>query len=157
MLRYALTRLVSLALSLVVASLVVFVALEVVPGDPAGYMLGMNATPEAVAALRAELGLDAGPVERYLGWVGGMLRGDFGISYTYRTPVAGMVWRPAAGVAAAGALWRWRSRRDRLPGRDLGGGAARDGGRRRGDGGDAARRGGAELLVRDAAGAASSR
>ena len=91
MLRYALTRLVSLALSLVVASLVIFVALEVVPGDPAGYMLGLNATPETVAALRAELGLDAGPVERYLGWVGGMLRGDFGISYTYRTPVAGMV------------------------------------------------------------------
>ena len=91
MLRYALTRLVSLALSLVVASLVIFVALEVVPGDPAAYMLGLNASPEAVAALRTELGLDAGPVERYLGWVGGMLRGDFGISYTYRTPVAGMV------------------------------------------------------------------
>ncbi len=95
MLRYALTRLVSLALSLVVASLVIFVALQVVPGDPAGYMLGLNATPEAVAALRAELGLDAGPVARYLGWVGGMLRGDFGISYTYRTPVAGMVWERA--------------------------------------------------------------
>ena len=60
-----------------------------VPGDPAGYMLGLNATPEAVAALRTELGLDAGPVERYLAWVGGMLTGDFGISYTYRTPVAG--------------------------------------------------------------------
>jgi peptide/nickel transport system permease protein len=95
MLRYALTRLVSLALSVVVASLVIFVALQVVPGDPAGYMLGLNATPEAVAALRAELGLDAGPVARYLGWVGGMLRGDFGISYTYRTPVAGMVWERA--------------------------------------------------------------
>ena len=52
MLRYALTRFVSLALSLVVASLVVFVALEVVPGDPAAYMLGLNASPETVAALR---------------------------------------------------------------------------------------------------------
>jgi peptide/nickel transport system permease protein len=62
-----------------------------VPGDPAAYMLGMNASPETVAALRAELGLDAGPVERYLTWAGGMLRGDFGISYTYRTPVADMV------------------------------------------------------------------
>jgi peptide/nickel transport system permease protein len=91
MLGYALTRLVSLSLSLVVASLVVFLALEVVPGDPAAYMLGLNASPEAVAALRTELGLDHGPVERYAGWVSGMVRGDFGISHTYRTPVAGMI------------------------------------------------------------------
>jgi peptide/nickel transport system permease protein len=91
MLRYALARLLSLAASLAVASVVIFVALEVVPGDPAAYMLGLNATPEAVAALRTELGLDAGPVERYLSWVAGMLRGDFGVSYTYRTPVAGMI------------------------------------------------------------------
>ncbi len=91
MLRYALKRLVSLGLTLVVASIVVFCALEVVPGDPAAYMLGMNASPEAVAALRSELGLDASPVARYFDWAGGMLRGDFGISYTYRTPVAGMI------------------------------------------------------------------
>jgi peptide/nickel transport system permease protein len=88
---YALRRLASLAASLVVASLVIFALIEIVPGDPAAYMLGMNASPEAVAALRAELGLDAGPVERYLDWAGGMLRGDFGVSYTYRTPVAQMV------------------------------------------------------------------
>jgi peptide/nickel transport system permease protein len=91
LLDYAARRLASLAVSLVVASVVVFLALEVLPGDPAGYMLGLNATPEAVAALRAELGLEAGAVSRYLGWVGGMLTGDFGISYTYRTPVAGMI------------------------------------------------------------------
>ena len=54
MLRYALTRLLSLGLGLAVASLVVFVLLEVVPGDPAAYMLGLNATPEAVAALRTD-------------------------------------------------------------------------------------------------------
>ena len=69
----------------------IFLALQVVPGDPASYMLGLNASPETVAALRAQLGLDAGPVTRYIAWVGGMLTGDFGISYTYRTPVAGMV------------------------------------------------------------------
>ncbi len=91
MLGYVANRLASLVASLVVASVVVFAAIEVVPGDPASYMLGMNATPEAVAALRAELGLDAGPLARYLGWVGGMLTGDFGVSYTYRTPVSGMV------------------------------------------------------------------
>ncbi len=91
MLRYVLRRLLSLAASLVVASLVVFVALSVVPGDPAATMLGLNASPETVAALRTELGLGGGPVARYLGWAGGMLRGDFGISYTYRTPVAQIV------------------------------------------------------------------
>jgi peptide/nickel transport system permease protein len=90
-LHYGLTRLVSLVLSLVVASVVVFVALEVVPGDPAAYMLGLNASPEKVAALRTDLGLDAPPVARYFAWVGGMLSGDFGISYAYRTPVAAMV------------------------------------------------------------------
>lgn len=91
MIRFALTRLLSLAASLAAASLVIFAAIEIVPGDPAAYMLGMNASPETVAALRAELGLDAGPVARYFDWVGGMLRGDFGVSYTYRTPVAEMV------------------------------------------------------------------
>lgn len=91
MLRYALTRLASLAASLAAASLAIFLLVEVVPGDPAATMLGMTATPEAVAALRSELGLDQGPVARYLAWVGGMLTGDFGVSYTYRTPVAGMV------------------------------------------------------------------
>ena len=91
MLRYAARRTVSLILSLVVASLVIFLVLEVVPGDPAAYMLGVNAQPDTLAALRAELGLDQSPTARYLDWVGGMLVGDFGISYTYRTPVAGMI------------------------------------------------------------------
>ncbi len=88
---YAIRRLTSLGASLLVASLVIFTAIEVVPGDPAAYMLGLNASPEAVAALRTQLGLDAGPVERYFDWIGGMLAGDFGTSYTYRTPVAGMI------------------------------------------------------------------
>ena len=84
-------RLVSLCLSLGVASLVIFLAIEVVPGDPAAFMLGMNAAPEAVAALRAELGLDGSLTERYLAWIGGMLTGDFGTSYTYRVPVGELV------------------------------------------------------------------
>jgi peptide/nickel transport system permease protein len=91
LLRYLVKRLTSLGLSLLIASLVIFIAIEVVPGDPAAYMLGMNASPETVAALRSQLGLDAGPVERYFTWVGGMLVGDFGTSYTYRTPIAQMI------------------------------------------------------------------
>jgi peptide/nickel transport system permease protein len=88
---YLLRRVASLALTLLVASVVIFLTLQVVPGDPARFMLGMNASADAVAALRAQLGLDQGPLERYLAWIGGMLRGDFGISYTFRTPVAQMV------------------------------------------------------------------
>lgn len=91
MLHYLLKRLLSLAVSLVVASLVIFLALEVVPGDPAAYMLGINAQEDTLAALREELGLNGSVVERYLSWAGGLLQGDFGTSYTYRTPVAEMI------------------------------------------------------------------
>ena len=91
MLRYALKRAASLMISLAVASLVIFFVIEVAPGDPASFMLGINAEPETVAALRAELGLDQSKAQRYLAWVSGMLSGDFGMSYTYRTPVAGMI------------------------------------------------------------------
>lgn len=91
MLRYSLKRLLSLCLSLLAASVVIFVAIEVVPGDPASYMLGMNAQPDTIAALRDELGLNASAISRYVGWVMGMLQGDFGISYTYRTPVVDMI------------------------------------------------------------------
>lgn len=91
MLRYCLKRLLSLCLSLTVASIVIFAVIEVAPGDPAAFMLGLNAQPDTVAALRTELGLDAPKFQRYLEWIGGMLRGDFGTSYTYRTPVADMI------------------------------------------------------------------
>ncbi|MCA1285250.1 ABC transporter permease [Salipiger bermudensis] len=91
MLAYALKRLFILAISLAVASLVIFLVVEVAPGDPASFMLGINARPDTVAALRAELGLDLPVHERYLVWVSGMVQGDFGTSYTYRAPVAQMV------------------------------------------------------------------
>ena len=91
MIGFALNRLVSLLASLIVASLVVFAAVEIVPGDPARFMLGINAQPDTVAALRAELGLDRLLVERYLSWVGGLFTGDLGVSYTYRSPVSEIV------------------------------------------------------------------
>lgn len=96
MLRYTLSRLFSLALSLLAASVVIFAAIEIIPGDPASYMLGINARPDTVAALRAEMGLDQGVLSRYFHWIGGMVQGDFGTSYTYGTPVAEMV---------AGRVW----------------------------------------------------
>ncbi len=91
MLRYATLRFLSLTLSLIVASVVIFAVIEVIPGDPAAFMLGMNASPDTVAALRADLGLEGSVPARYLAWVGGMLTGDFGTSYTYRVPVADLV------------------------------------------------------------------
>ncbi len=91
MLGYALRRLGAMVVALAVASVVIFLVVEVAPGDPARFMLGINARPDTVAALRAELGLDVPKWQRYLDWAGGMIRGDFGTSYTYRTPVADMV------------------------------------------------------------------
>lgn len=91
MLRYALKRFQSLVISLLVASVVVFAALEIVPGDPASFMLGINARPDTVAALREELGLNAPVYQRYFTWVASFFVGDFGTSYTYRTPVAGII------------------------------------------------------------------
>ena len=84
-------RALSLVASLAVASVTIFLLLQAVPGDPAAFMLGTGARPDNVAALRAELGLDGSLLERYATWVGGMLRGDLGTSYTYRVPVAELV------------------------------------------------------------------
>lgn len=91
MLVYFLKRLVSVILSLIMASVVVFLLLEVVPGDPAAYMMGLNAEPSAVEALREQMGLNAPAITRYVSWVGGMLHGDFGISYTYKVPVSELI------------------------------------------------------------------
>ena len=91
MLNYIFKRFLSLIISLAVASLVIFFVIEVAPGDPAQFMLGINAQPDTVAALRTELGLDVPKWQRYLGWVGGLVTGDFGTSYTYRTPISTMI------------------------------------------------------------------
>ena len=91
MLRYALRRLGSLLISLIVASLVIFAVIEVIPGDPASFMLGINARPDTVEALRDELGLNAALHERYFSWITGLLSGDFGTSYTYRSPVGEII------------------------------------------------------------------
>jgi peptide/nickel transport system permease protein len=91
MLRYTLKRFLSLIISLAVASVVIFFVIEVAPGDPASFMLGVNAQPDTLASLRAELGLDVPKWQRYIDWITGMMVGDFGTSYTYRTPVSEMV------------------------------------------------------------------
>jgi len=88
MTRWITGRLLSLLASLLVASLVIFFVLEVVPGDPARFILGINAQPDTLAALRAQLGLDQPVWARYWGWLTGLATGQLGTSYTYRVPVA---------------------------------------------------------------------
>src|SRR5919202_3377895 len=87
MIVFLLRRFVLFVATLVVASLVVFLVLEVLPGDPAQLILGVDAQPDTLAALRRQLGLDRPAPLRYLAWAGSLLRGDFGVSYTYNVPV----------------------------------------------------------------------
>ena len=73
--------------TLLVASLLIFLLLEILPGDPAAVILGVGAQEDTLRALRAELGLDLPAPVRYLNWLGEVLQGDLGRSYTYNTPV----------------------------------------------------------------------
>ena len=91
MLLFAARRVLILAATLVFASLIVFAALEILPGDAAQTMLGASATPDSVAALGHKLGLDRPAPERYLAWIGGALKGDLGASYAYNSPIAPLI------------------------------------------------------------------
>lgn len=91
MLNYVSKRILIGILTLLAASIVVFIVLEIVPGDPARLMLGMNATEDAVRALQQQMGLDQPLLIRYFSWIGGLLVGDFGKSYTYSVPVLNLI------------------------------------------------------------------
>jgi ABC-type dipeptide/oligopeptide/nickel transport system permease component len=88
---YLAERLGVLLATLLAATAIVFVIVQVVPGDPVRYMMGLQADPDTVALMRHQLGLDAGPLQRYGAWVGGLLHADFGLSYTYRIPVSSLL------------------------------------------------------------------
>lgn len=91
MLSFLIRRSLTLLFTLLAASLVVFLVLEVLPGDPALLMLGTEARDDTLAALRAQMGLDRPAAERYVLWIFGLLTGDLGTSYTYSVPVAKLV------------------------------------------------------------------
>ena len=86
-----LRRLAAALLMLLVTSLVIFLAIEAAPGDPAEIMLGTSAQADTLAALRSQLGLDRPMMVRYAAWLGGVVNGDLGQSYTYGVPVAGLI------------------------------------------------------------------
>ena len=71
-------------LTLFVVSVIIFSAIELLPGDFAQAVLGQAALPETVAAFRAELGLNDPPIQRYFQWIGGIMQGDFGVSFSGR-------------------------------------------------------------------------
>lgn len=88
---FLLKRVLTLIATLVVTSIVVFVVLEVLPGDAAQMMMGADASPEAVKALAEKFGLDRPPLERYFGWIKGLLVFELGDSYAYQSPVATLI------------------------------------------------------------------
>ncbi|WP_185982927.1 ABC transporter permease [Aureimonas mangrovi] len=103
--RLLLGRFTGLVATLFAVTAVVFLVMQVLPGDPAAVMLGTSAQPDTLAALRAELGLDRPAVMRYGAWLAGLVTGDLGTSTTYGVPVAGLmadrlaVTLPLAGLA----------------------------------------------------------
>lgn len=88
---FLLRRLLSFAATLAVASVLVFAVLELLPGNAAQVILGDSATPESLAALEAQLGLDRPPTTRYLQWIGGLLRGETAESLSYGEPTASLI------------------------------------------------------------------
>ena len=89
--KYVAKKFLTLIITLFIVSLLAFLAFQVIPGDPTTKMLGTEATPEAVAALRAELGLDKPVPVRYWNWLTAFLAGDMGTSYSYHMPVGEML------------------------------------------------------------------
>lgn len=88
---FVLRRLLTLLATLVGASLIIFLVLDALPGNAAQALMGADASPDAVQALTIKLGLDQPLLTRYVHWIGGMMVGDLGNSYTYGTSVAGLI------------------------------------------------------------------
>jgi peptide/nickel transport system permease protein len=88
---YALRRVVSLVPVLLGISFIVFFLIRLIPGDPAATLLGVHATPDAVRALRAQMGLDQPLWRQYLKFLGHLVRGDLGYSYVYSSSVLSLI------------------------------------------------------------------
>ena len=89
--KYVGKKLGAMLVTLLLISFLVFLAFDIIPGDAAMAQLGTEATPERLEALREEMGLNKPLLERYFIWLVAFLQGDFGVSYKYNMPVAGMI------------------------------------------------------------------
>ena len=98
--KYLLNRLWQSALTLVLASIVVFVGIRMIPGDPALAMAGEEADPEMIAATREKLGLDKPIIVQYFAFIANMFRGDFGNSVRTGAPVSDLI-----GATLPVTLW----------------------------------------------------
>jgi peptide/nickel transport system permease protein len=87
-------------ITLFVVSIIIFVSIEMLPGDFAKAILGQAATPETVAAFQKTVGLDKPPVERYVNWITGVIQGDFGISFSGLGALGGGQERTVASLIA---------------------------------------------------------
>src|SRR5450756_106973 len=85
--RFVLQRLVSLVLTLLVASIVIFGALYLAPGDPATLLAGGHVTPSIIAEIHQQYHLSDPAYVRYWHWLAGVMHGDLGQSFVYREPV----------------------------------------------------------------------
>ena len=84
---YVIKKFMILIITLLLISMIAFFLFQIVPGDPVTARLGTNATPQRAEALREELGLNRPILLQYISWLGNFIRGDFGISYSYKMPV----------------------------------------------------------------------
>ncbi len=89
--KYIGKKLGAMLVTLLLISFLVFLAFDMIPGDPAQARLGTEVTPERLEALREEMGLNKPLIERYLRWLVSFVQGDFGDSYKYNMPVADMI------------------------------------------------------------------
>ncbi len=89
--KYVFTKLAGMFFTIICVAFLVFLAFAVIPGDPALAKLGAQATPERLAAMRAQMGLDRPFWERFFSWLLGAVRGDFGTSYSYGTGVSAII------------------------------------------------------------------
>jgi len=88
---YFIRRLYTFLATLFIASIIIFAVLNIIPGDPAQLILGIEASPEAVQALRERLGLNRPLVVQYLDWLKGVFTGDFGRSIHYDVPISSLI------------------------------------------------------------------
>ena len=99
-----LKRVLLLIGTLLLVTVLAFLAFSVIPGDPTGSILGMEATEEQIATLRAQLGLDLPVWQRYWNWLSAFVTGDFGQSYQYNKPVAELLGDKVAVTLVLAAL-----------------------------------------------------
>jgi len=89
--RYILKRIITLIVTLILVSVITFLAFNVLPGDPALVMLGTDASPQKIVALRQELGLNESLPKRYVSWIENFVKGDLGKSIRFSEPVKDLV------------------------------------------------------------------